>query len=305
MTHEKILALLAGCSSANPMPFDALAKKSGLLPDTLRMVLEQLQHSLPAPINTAMHTKGGKTQTLIWPTGVVGPFLNPSQLSSQAFRRDQEQRAPADVAHKTPAKVQPNTSIQNKEQPMSTPAKPRTGAQPSELSKAIYNKIVASPGINEQALIKHALQQEPNSTEKQDRKALQNLRHAAKKVHVRGERGNYTYHPGTQPAQQQTPAKPPRAAKAKHGKVVTGPEAAALRGDPQPEATPAAPTPHVITNTKVTAATSASVPPSSFSVMLSDENHLHLTVGDEQYMLTPEQTARLHKFMCRVHPLHS
>jgi len=71
MTADKILALLAGHDSKKPMSFDDLAEKSGLLYATLEMVLEQMHHQVPAPINCAQITRGGKTQWVYWPTGVV------------------------------------------------------------------------------------------------------------------------------------------------------------------------------------------------------------------------------------------
>jgi hypothetical protein len=69
LTHQKILTMLEGCSSAKPMEFDTLIEKTGLLPDTLAMVLAQMQHSLPATINSCIITRAGKSRTVYWPTG--------------------------------------------------------------------------------------------------------------------------------------------------------------------------------------------------------------------------------------------
>jgi hypothetical protein len=68
LTHQKILAMLKGCTSTAPMEFDTLVRKTGLLPDTLAMVLAQMQHSLPATINSCIITKAGKSRTVYWPT---------------------------------------------------------------------------------------------------------------------------------------------------------------------------------------------------------------------------------------------
>jgi len=79
-TQEKILALLAGHDSKKPMSFDDLAEKTGLLYATLEMVLEQMHHQVPAPINCAQITRGGKTQMVYWPTGMVDSKVQPFSL---------------------------------------------------------------------------------------------------------------------------------------------------------------------------------------------------------------------------------
>ena len=232
---------------------------------------------------------------------------------------------------KTATKVQPKTANvkpiaskmqqaavhqpdQKKETPMNARNTGRIGPPPSELRQTIYNKIVEHPGITQAALIKHALHKCPDATEKQAVKALSNMRHMANTIRAEGARGNLIYHlnsgvsqPSAKLAVLAQPAKP--AKKAAVGKVVFGAEAAALRGDPAPSApakvaevakksaTPATPA-RVENETKVPSATHESS--SHFSLYLDDLNHLHITVGDDDLMLYPAQTARLHKFMCRV-----
>ena len=71
MDVKKIVALMAGHDSRNPMPFDALVEISGLQPATLQMMLEQMFSTVPAPINRAEITRNGVSQFYYWPTGVV------------------------------------------------------------------------------------------------------------------------------------------------------------------------------------------------------------------------------------------
>lgn len=288
MTHQKILALMDGYSSANPMPFATLAMKSGLLPDTLRTVLDQMIGTIPSPINRATLTKGDKTQEVYWPTGVVAHGSGPQGIVINQAKRPpyigRQEQAPA-------AKVQPNTSISKKETPMNTNTGTSGHKQPSELRQTIYNKIVAHPGIKRDALIKHALQQCPEATEKQALKALANLQHSAKKIRLEGERGNYTYHLniGTWPlpAKPKKPAKP--AKKPAVGKVVLGKEAAALRSEPS-------------SKPRRTRAPHAKCVDPAFHVMLSDDDQLHIVSGDDQVILNQERIDRLHRFLTRIQP---
>lgn len=208
---------------------------------------------------------------------------------------------------KAPEKVQLNTAKvlqtavhqpeQKKETPMNAPANPHGGKQPGELNTAIYNKIVEHPGITRAALIKHAQQKCPDATDKQINNTIGNMIHIALRIRSEGERGNYTYHLNTGVSKPQAkPTAPAKSArKAAVGKVVTGKEAAALRGDPQPGE-------HVENNTKAPFKKPAEpvLSDHQFTMMLSDDNHLHLGIDDEMYTLNPAQTARLHAFLHRV-----
>jgi len=288
-------------------------------------------------VNVAQVTKGDITTTLCWLTGVIEPAKSSWQLNQERLKNIRQlpaatlrtpgsdmstpcaevrknvaevQKTVTDV-QESAAKVQPNTAKvlqtavhqpeQKKETPMNAPANPHGGKQPGELNTAIYNKIVEHPGITRAALIKHAQQKCPDATEKQINKTILNLTHTSKKIRTEGERGNYTYHLNTGVSQPQTkptaPAKPAR--KAAVGKVVTGKEAAELRGDPPPAETPAA---HVEKDTKAPLSKSAAPALSDhqFTMMLSDDNYLHLGIDDEMYTLNPAQTARLHAFLHRV-----
>lgn len=122
LTHQKILAMLKGCTSTAPMEFDTLLRKTGLLPDTLAMVLAQMQHSLPATINSCIITKAGKSRTVYWPTGA-------SMVSSQAYGRASYPAQPT-------------------AQQASAPDVPRTIS-----GKKALELISAQPGINQNNLV--------------------------------------------------------------------------------------------------------------------------------------------------------
>lgn len=293
---------LAGSSSQSPVDAVALYKL-GKKADVDAALGELLANS---ELNTAWTMKDGVQKTLYWLTGVVGPFKSPWQLNQEKLKGIRQLpaatlRTPcADQSGSsgsenttTSKKVKPIASIspaQKKEIPVNTTAKPHGGKQPSELNTAIYNKIVEHPGITQAALIKHAQHKFQDATEKQIKKTIFNLAHSSKKIRVEGKRGNYTYHLNTGvsqlPAKPVKPAKPSKVVAA--GKVVFGDEAAALRGDPQPAATPAS-SPVVKQEAE-----------QEFELLLSDENCLHINLGGNRFRLNPKQLARLDTFLARV-----
>lgn len=61
--------MLEGASSQKPMSFNLLIGKSGLMPATLNMILDNLYAS--HVINQAIVTRGGVAQREVWPTGVT------------------------------------------------------------------------------------------------------------------------------------------------------------------------------------------------------------------------------------------
>ncbi|HAF44694.1 MAG TPA: hypothetical protein DCK83_07080 [Gallionellaceae bacterium] len=282
LTHQKILAMLAGCDSQKPMPFDTLVEKTGLLPETLSLVLDQMQHSLPATINSCAITKGGSKQTVYWPTGAVGNPLSFHQINNRNWQRALDEKASV-----RREEVRPAASTEQ-EQTMTKSTGVGKGAQPSALNQTLYNLILASPGISEDELVKRVLKDDPEETEKHIRKTLANMRLIGKKVRGEGKRGNRQYHLDSRwntlvvtPAAQQT-----------GDTVVTGKETA-LRCAAEATAH------HVESETKV--AHLASVAGDEvFSIDIDDQNNLFISVGDQDLRLAPPQTARLHAFMRRV-----
>lgn len=78
--HEKILTMLAGSHSQQPMQFNALLDISGLQPDALDMVLDQMYEA--HSINQATVTRSGIKQREVWPTGManqLNAYANPSK----------------------------------------------------------------------------------------------------------------------------------------------------------------------------------------------------------------------------------
>ena len=97
------------------------------------------------------------------------------------------------------------------------------------------------------------------------------MSHATKKIRSEGKRGNFTYHLNT--------------------------------GDPVPAAAPAS-SPVVKQEVKPLIDNLLRDHPAltdvQFTIMLSDDNHLHLNFGDDVCHLNPEQTMRLYVFMHRI-----
>lgn len=312
---------LTGSSSQQPVDVATLCKFGKKVDIDAQIGLMLANREL----NTAWTMKDGVQKTLCWLTGVISPLgsnmlvINRQRMESARDRPplrtpSADLRTPSAEIRKNVTEVQktvtdvqqsatevkPNTAkvqetavhqpAQKKEIPVNTTAKPHGGKQPSELNTAIYNKIVEHPGITQDALIKHAHHKCPDAPEKQIRKTMLNMVHATKKIRVEGERGNYTYHLNTGvirlPAKPAKPAKPSKAVAA--GKVVFGNEAAALRGDPQPAATPAS------------SPVEKQEAEPEFELLLSDENCLHINLGGNRFRLNPKQLARLDTFLARV-----
>ena len=321
--RTRIRAALAGSSSQQPVDVAARYKLGGkaVIDAALGEMLAK------AELNTAWTMKGGVQKTLYWLTGVISPLgnnmfvINRPRMESARDRPslrtpDADLSTPcADVrknvtevqesvtkVQESATQVKPIASIspaQKKEIPVNTIAKPHGGKQPSELNTAIYNKIIEHPGITQAALIKHAQHKCPDATEKQIKKTMLNMVHATKKIRVEGERGNYTYHlntgvsqPQAKPTKPAKPAKPSKAVAA--GKVIFGNEAAALRGDQKPTATPKN---HVKRDTKAPFKTS--VGQDDFSCLLQDDGSLCIVNGSGDVMLNPDQISRLQRFMTR------
>lgn len=255
MTHQKLLTMLAGCNSQKPMAFDALVKASGLLPSTLEILMEQMAHSTPMAINRATVTKDGRTQMMIWPTGVINHpgrqmlIINQKQLLAARAAWEQQPRT---------AQVKPSAStlpIPSKEISM--------GAAPSNLNTTIYNKVVEHPGIGRDELVKFALQQVPGATEKQAKKTIVNLVYSSGRIRLEGTHGKPVYYIAEFDKRAAVPASP------------------AVK---KQEAKPAV----------------RELSDREFSLSLTDDNYMHLYLGEETVMLNPAQVERLQDFMGRI-----
>lgn len=300
MTHVKILAMLAKSSSQKPMPFADLVNASGLLPATLEMVLEQMAHSVPASINCARVTKDGTTQMVYWPTGVVqtgqqGIVINRKKATAAGFVVPARQ--PLSTLRPVASTFHPINSLTSTEVSM--------GAAPNKLNVIIFNKITEQPGITQDELIKCALQQSPASTEKQARKTLLNLVHASKKIRSEGPRGKLAYYvnddvkqPAATPAKKTTVDKEAEVKRSEPAATVPAPrplpqaaEAGAQRGE-------RAGKPGFVQ--RIASWLRQSAAPVTFTLLLTDDNCLHLVIDDNLIMLTQEQTGRLKTFMDRI-----
>ena len=68
-THEQILSLMTKSHAQAPMQFNSLLDISGLQPDTLNMVLDQMYDA--RKINQAKVTRAGIEQREVWPVAIV------------------------------------------------------------------------------------------------------------------------------------------------------------------------------------------------------------------------------------------
>lgn len=292
---DEILQIIS--ASAEPMCCKDIYEKSVNAPDTMTLSIEVHRMTVKAGLLEIVETKKREGFRPV-------AFYRLTELGHEQLRMPgADMHKPASELQKnvtelqeSAPKVKPTASIPSKENAMNEANRPGgSGKQPGALNKAIHDKIIGHPGITETALIKHVLQQLPGTTEKQVRKTMSNMRHVTKKIRTEGERGNLTYHLNT--GVKSTPAKAAKPAskvgtgkRVAVGKVVTGAEAASLRGDP-----PAAKTPASLPVVKQEAEP-------DFELLLSDENCLHINLGGDKFRLNPNQLARLDAFLGRVLP---
>ncbi len=146
---------------------------------------------------------------------------------------------------------------------------------PSTLNQTLYHLIEATPGIGQQALIKHALRACSDETQTHILKTLSNMQHVTKKISAVGKLDNKTYWiKDSAPAATSSP--------------VAKPEASAIS---PAEAKPLA-------EAILRAAThEAEQDAEYYGLNLNDEGCLFISVGEIDLRLNPAQTQRLHRFM--------
>ncbi len=308
MTHQKILTLLEGSSSSNPMPFGELCMKSGLFPDNLKTVLEQMFNTVPAPINRATLTRGGKTQEVYWPTGMVGLRSGPQGIVINPLNPSHQQRPPRNGGsdgseNKTTSfKAQQETAkVRQKTVIPATPTQEETMTTQQVTIKHILDLVIAKPGI-ERDKVMQALVCSDGSNRKVVMKCISNgIYHNVLKQTK--EDGAVRLHPGEKAnGSIKRQPKPPKPEKKAVGKVVLGKEAAALRGDPKPaKAKRGAKSVAGVARVPNVAHGNAGHD-TEFSVMLSDDDCLHINCGGDSIRLNPERVSRLSHFLSRIQP---
>lgn len=138
MTHDLILQHLKGATSQNPVTLEQLVEKTGLLPDTISMILDQMHNVVPAVINKVKVIKNGQTQILVWPTGVI---------LSTGWRNFNPGKTPP------PKRVETNSHHQPKEPAMddtmkATPARASADDEKTPRSLQILRYIEQHPGCS-------------------------------------------------------------------------------------------------------------------------------------------------------------
>lgn len=94
MSHQLILEHIKGATSQDPVTLDHLVEATKLLPDALNALLDQMYCSIPSMINKVKRIKDGRTEILVWPTGVVEPLTFNNRNSSQIKRQERPPRVP-------------------------------------------------------------------------------------------------------------------------------------------------------------------------------------------------------------------
>lgn len=289
----KIRKALAGSSSSSPVSTKTLTKLGK--PDALALALEELLST--REINTAKVFKDGAWSVQCWLTGSIG--LTPAfYIRPPGFALPTQ--VPQAAAKPPTAIVQPKTSIPPKKsfdlrnqtnlKKDTNMSNPNFIKKMSPIAQAIGDIIGEQPGIVRELLLEQALKRVPSSTKVQAFKASQNLNHASKKIRAetRSDGGRIFFlndgkeaKPATWPAptnEMLAKAKPVKAKKTEPAKPV----GAGLK--------PA----------RTSVEMDDGVLDPEFSLMLSESGNLHVSTHVVTIVLTPEQQARVHRFISRL-----
>lgn len=198
MSHEKILAMLKGCDAQKPMTFDALQERSGLERSTLEMILDALYNG--HAINRAVVMRDGKTQSMVWPTGVVSQVVN---FNGAAF---------TGAAHPGTFVPMPRSPIQNAAHaPAGAPTSKKGAAMEKVTQQHVIDMVTAQPGIA-RAEVMTRLTHVDGDNKKQVMSAISNALHS-QKITQSKESGKACLHPGNKKAKR-SQATPPRTKRA-------------------------------------------------------------------------------------------
>lgn len=126
MSCEILLKHMQGATSQAPISVDELVVKTGLLPDTIITLLDQMHNQVPAPINKVKITSAGKTSIVCWLTGQVQRYSyaqTNTAIHKPRIPRESENKI---IAHRT-----------LRRQPMKS----------SEKTVEIVKRVIECPGI--------------------------------------------------------------------------------------------------------------------------------------------------------------
>lgn len=278
--RPQIRKALAGSSSSAPVDTKSLLKLGKA--DEIMAALELLLAS--REINTASVTRGAVTTVQVWLTGAAG--LAPAfQIRTPPPAPPIRQPEPRPIVHPGNAIVNLKTSIptqQPKENAMGKHANQHPATRPITL--ALLELVAEQPGIDQERLISLAMKRAPRTTEKQAKKSLSNLLSSSQKVILDiAASGLRVYFPndGKKPAKAAPAkaAKPVKEKKAGAGKPV---EAGHAREQKTSRTRPAS---------------TGDAGDDDFSIMLSEIGYLHISIGVDTVVLTPQQAARAHRFI--------
>jgi hypothetical protein len=277
MMREKIIKKLAGSTAQHPVSLEDL---KSLSPDDTQHVYEEIESLFSAHIiNRASCYKEGKNFLLYWLTGQISPALPFSITGAQFPPRSQiVQRA----------EVQPNTAnfnfiLEDQVKVNTTPANIApviVKKQASELTKAIFNQVVLSPGISGTKLKAFALAEFPESNLKKITKTIWNLVSNSKRIYMEGKGADATYHMVNK---THRPDKI-KIAKKPAEKLIVGVEAQKIAADTAPNKRPAA----TVKNT---------FDDFNFAFGRKNDGSILISKDGNQIILTPAETLLVKNFI--------
>lgn len=292
-----ILNALTGSSSQKPVKVKHLM----LLGKPLEVdaTLTALRSS--GEINSALITKNGVTQWMYWLTGVIDPSVRgmfvinqkrliESRIQNPLKRADKVKPKTSEVTGAVcPGTGNPITAITPESIPEKEIAMTNT-AQTNVFGRwEIYNLVVAQPGISHADLIRATQAQFPDVEPKKISKTIDNMWRMAKQIRFDGEGKDRLYYANEIKKPAAAPVKTASLPVKNQEAMPTPQSVLPVVTNQGPDDLPACTQPPLIAD-------------KSFSLMLSDENNLFISLGDEVFRLDPNQLARLDNFLGRVLP---
>jgi hypothetical protein len=267
--QQAIRNALAGSSGQQPVDAATL-RKFGTAAD-IAAALESMR--VRGEVNTARVMRGGKFADMYWLTGMAGQL------------RDMR---PLPPMRPLPARPEPVNNVQPKTATTENEFKESAMNDLPITIKHVMQLVVATPGIK-RAAVTAALVLPDGSNAKQVTKIISNA--INNKVLTQTTEGEEKFLFVGEKARKE---RKPRAVKAA-----------------APAPAPAKSTvPETVAQLAVAVGAAVGVHPvellpqpasdEPFTLMLSDDGHLHIGIGEEMYHFNETQTARLHRFMNRV-----
>jgi hypothetical protein len=296
---------LAKSTSQNPVDTEELMKLGAEI--GVRVALVEMYAE--REINTAKVIKNGSTTVLCWLTGALTtapafainrpptpaerPFSQPvlKPQSAPGGKMNAPKGSAGTPAH-TPS---PITQAMNRLLPGKVAPRRNCGRPPtSPIRQAIYNIVTKQPGIGIQALLEQALSETPEATEKQARKAIENLIYYSKRVRAEGGHSKRKLFPADE---QATPEKEAGTAPANPEREDAYDAAARVRVEREQATITKSPADLV---KSVSIAPLPAAPADEFDIMVTEQGKVQVSIGRDRLALSIAQCQRLSRFVTRI-----